>query len=99
MGHNSIIGQIDIHRIGWLYVIQNSDTFFKNSVFNGHAGAELTFDDVDDWKRHNGYVNVELTGVENEYSYFNEYIPVFYRDVMLVLGDFPELPCRLQSLP
>lgn len=50
---------------------------------NGHAGAELTFDDVDDWKRHNGYVNVELTGVENEYSYFHEYVPVFYRDVML----------------
>ncbi|MDE7193757.1 MAG: hypothetical protein K2O14_07270, partial [Oscillospiraceae bacterium] len=50
---------------------------------NGHAEAELIFDDVDNWRRQYGYVSVQLTGVENEYSSFGGRIPSFYRDVML----------------
>lgn len=50
---------------------------------NGHAKAELIFDDKDEWRMYNEYVSIGLTGVENEYDYFYDYVPSFYRDVML----------------
>lgn len=50
---------------------------------NGYAKAMLTFDDYPSWRGSNDSASATLTGVENEYSYFYSYIPVFYRDVML----------------
>lgn len=50
---------------------------------NGHAKAELIFDDENEWRMYNEYVSVELTGVENEYDYFYDFVPSFYRDVMI----------------
>lgn len=49
----------------------------------GHAEAMLTFGDDTNWRGYNEYVSVQLTGVENEYNYFYDYVPSFYRDVML----------------
>lgn len=50
---------------------------------NGHAEETLTFIDEEDWRGHNEYSDVQLTGVENEYSYFGDSVLAFYRDVML----------------
>lgn len=50
---------------------------------NGHAEEKLTFSDEEDWRGHNEYADVQLTGVENEYNYFGDSFLAFYRDVML----------------
>ncbi len=61
----------------------NPDPSVIRTDANGHAAAMLTFEDDDDWRVQYDYVDVQLTGVENEYSNFYEHLPSFYRDVML----------------
>lgn len=61
----------------------NPDPKIIRTDENGHAEAKLTFDDETDWHGQTNWVSVQLTGVENEYSYFGDSVPAFYRDVML----------------
>lgn len=62
---------------------EKSDPEVIKTDKNGSAEAMLTFDDDTDWRGRNEYVNVNLTGVENEYSSFYGRVPSFYRDVMI----------------
>lgn len=62
---------------------EKSDPEVIKTDGNGHAEAMLTFGDVNEWQCRNEYISVKLTGIENEYSYFYDQIPSFYRDVML----------------
>ncbi len=50
---------------------------------NGYVHGDLLFEDDNTWRLSSAYLNVQLTGVENEYSYEYFSIPAFYRDVML----------------
>lgn len=61
----------------------NPDPKIIRTDENGHAEAKLTFDDESDWHGQTNWVSVQLIGVENEYSYFGDSVPAFYRDVML----------------
>ncbi len=50
---------------------------------NGYASAELLFGDYDSWYPYYQWHNLQLSGIENEYSYEYEHFLAFFRDVML----------------
>lgn len=50
---------------------------------NGHAEAELLFEDYDSWYPHYRWHSLQLSGIQNEYNYESEYFLAFHRDVMM----------------